>query len=797
MSQEAESKYFPKDWALGAIAKALPPSPYELKQQDYPERPFCSIGYWYRLNYYLAIEHSKWPLPFALTAKHEFSYQLLHDWWTAKYQDAAFSLAAIIDLSEIYPDILDAHSNEKCSSDARDLVSSHLRLRSYPSGDILEPLPKETSYSSDQPYHEQLRQLFKCEFGFLSCYIPLAEAERSFSFRDGVRKQAATVAYCQQLAWTLYNRALTDVLGIPPDLKEPHQDSIGTRTRLRNIEIHGPILEPCPWLPKTVDELQNLPLYLWDIQGARTVRVSNLETRPEYIAISHTWGRWSTGKSVKVNGVPWKVPQNTKFKVKQLAKMLHKLPGGLKYVWMDLLCIPQDRSEDGAREIARQAKIFQEARFAIAWLNDVESFEGLRRIIEWQALEMLVISGEQCQHSLASLRKTAWSAIYGKQSGLLLPRNGPLTFEFIQPNPWFTSLWTLQEVCLRPDMWLCAKDWSTLACNGSSPVPISGFVAVLETWRIQDLTRIQVLLEVDPQKQGHIALYELGVWLFTTGLSKLLDLDRAAILTLGDRRHCTERRAEAIMSALGVVNWYNSALSTCKSIDALGDYLEKDLVLGKYPLEFVNQLAKEIPRDFFAAFHRLNIDLEVGESIFSGPKQGTMIPFSRTHAFYPEISFFRQEKASSTTHESLLGWEVEQSGAVRIPTACIITSTTIAKQAMRTNDVLAACIIGPEGSEALSAPLPEHMRVDLDIGPEWVNLHDWIYQHRHDIYAIATGYRYNFNENGDPESKCLQGEGLILECIDGVLVKTFHYLFQDKALRIDITNIQTVNWIVA
>ena len=30
-------------------------------------------------------------------------------------------------------------------------------------------------------------------------------------------------------------------------------------------------------------------------------------------------------------------------------------------------------------------------------------------------------------------------------------------------NRWFSSLWTLQEICLRPDMRLCNKNWEVLA----------------------------------------------------------------------------------------------------------------------------------------------------------------------------------------------------------------------------------------------------------------------------------------------------------------------------------------------
>ena len=44
---------------------------------------------------------------------------------------------------------------------------------------------------------------------------------------------------------------------------------------------------------------------------------------------------------------------------------------------------------------------------------------------------------------------------------------------------WFSSLWTLQEICLRPDMWLCNAGFEFFAVdNGAVLVAFNALVAL-------------------------------------------------------------------------------------------------------------------------------------------------------------------------------------------------------------------------------------------------------------------------------------------------------------------------------
>src|SRR5262249_42712768 len=117
-----------------------------------------------------------------------------------------------------------------------------------------------------------------------------------------------------------------------------------------------------------------------------------------------------------------------------------------------------------------------------------------------------------------------------------------------KPNPWFTSLWTLQEVCLRPDMWLCNSKWEFLAIDENTPVALN------------DLVALCVGTSSVPDPTGRVAagVQELRRLIQMTGLESLLRLSELSIITMGNERHCKKRRAEAIMSAVGAVEWFSS-----------------------------------------------------------------------------------------------------------------------------------------------------------------------------------------------------------------------------------------------
>ncbi|KAM3440448.1 hypothetical protein MY4824_002162 [Beauveria thailandica] len=138
-----------------------------------------------------------------------------------------------------------------------------------------------------------------------------------------------------------------------------------------------------------------LPHYLWDVERSETRPVEDIYKstgkQPNYVAISHTWGRWKMkGQLEYLSGVPWAIPKNTKFDVRKLPQIL-KENFPQKYIWIDLLTIPQGSEEKERKdeEIRKQTSIFHNANVAVAWLNDVEHWDGLASTVRFLCFYLL------------------------------------------------------------------------------------------------------------------------------------------------------------------------------------------------------------------------------------------------------------------------------------------------------------------------------------------------------------------------------------------------------------------------
>ncbi|KAM3557792.1 hypothetical protein ARSEF4850_004911 [Beauveria asiatica] len=142
-------------------------------------------------------------------------------------------------------------------------------------------------------------------------------------------------------------------------------------------------------------EDSSLPHYLWDVERSETRPVEDIYKstgkRPNYVAISHTWGRWKMkGQLEHLSGVPWAIPKNTRFDVGKLPQIL-KENFPRKYIWIDLLTIPQGSEEKERKdeEIRKQTSIFHNANVAVAWLNDVEHWDGLASTVRFLCFYLL------------------------------------------------------------------------------------------------------------------------------------------------------------------------------------------------------------------------------------------------------------------------------------------------------------------------------------------------------------------------------------------------------------------------
>lgn len=197
---------------------------------------------------------------------------------------------------------------------------------------------------------------------------------------------------------------------------------------------------------------------------------------PRYNAISYTWGRFQlcdgdeliTGEQpsgLKVHGVDWDIPRvdPAHFTPEQLREILraamHVSQGyffvrtdrvavpetrdAVEFVWVDIACIDQRFNTTSMLEIGRQAQIFSRAECVYIWLSRT-STEILRQLWQeynamnkdlYKAYRQAYVPGS---HFKARLDE-AW--LHGAVE----------TIETLTHDPWFGSLWTLQEafICRR------------------------------------------------------------------------------------------------------------------------------------------------------------------------------------------------------------------------------------------------------------------------------------------------------------------------------------------------------------
>lgn len=596
-------------------------------------------------------------------------------------------------------------------------------------------------------YHLQLTKLWYAELNPLSRHN-----------LHTYRLSAIYLVSCHVLAQICYQSIETPM----SDLRE-----MDIRTLLKRRSLFP--REHCTWL-KQQPRQAGMPFYLWDVKNERTRTVKEIAEEsgrlPDYVAVSHTWGRWKKESEpwISLPGVPWQIPQNSKFKVQDLPAILQVLP--FEYVWLDLLTIPQQElnpsmAELQKTEIARQASIFRHAVVALAWLNDVKSWNGTQAALNWLCLGFLMklkLSGENGSPLDAdAVRQRAFEAANAPTE--FCETSGSNSYNR-QPNAWFTSLWTLQEICLRPDMIPCNEQWE--------PVTVSNHVAVSFIDMIALCCATSEILASIRVPKG---VQQLVLMLDEIEMMNLLNLSQAKILTLGNRRYCRKRRAEAIMSAIGVTDWFQSCTTESR---------ERELVLHRYPLPFVNETRVKLGACFFTSapspvseFYDI-LDRICGESMtYTGQLEpmGSLLPFGLSaHTLDLKLDV---ASASAASHPAVKSWIIEESGCVRISEAGIVTST------VSENLFGESCkIIGP---------LPEDRwrRIGTRNG---INLDDWVRSYKPEMrnFAVCTVYNSIFIS------------GIILKEVGpGVFIRVAMFsAFAPTGRTLMVPQSQQVNWLV-
>ena len=597
------------------------------------------------------------------------SWIMLRHWWLGTHQEPSLSKAARASL-------------EAAASSPVPMI--YLFGEAYPDAETYNHLRKSV-------YNSIMFDLFNREFN--PCHWEPHVREIPLATLRLTRFKAIQHATAQRLGYTSY----VILRGLKTNNSGPYVSSID---------------KPCPWLRRE-GKPKELPFFLWDVEQKRTVTVTELDTDPEeYCCVSHTWGRWRK-EAIPIEGVPWLVPQNAKFDVERLPEHLQQIQPRIRFIWIDLFCIPQDGSPKADDEINRQALIFQNASRCIAWINDARQWGGTIKAMDWLGISYLhattapgIYDTDTLLHSLHHEANTVSelfslqtdpAEIKARHSAGLLAASGPRSAlsdkvdTLMEPANWFSSLWTLQEAMLYPNITFVSRDWVPLNDRAGTPVPLDTFFTFIDTvenvWRngmpykvftegtIIRYSKYNSLLESDEHFQSAEHQYlkwpngprQLQDLCLVTRMENLLESPSPiSLLMVANVRQCTGSRAPAIMSALGVTDWYKS-----KPTKMAGD----DLVLKNYPLAFVKEAASKLGASFYESVTRRH-EIPEHHGMFNSLQRGSMMPFSATNGWYSRINAMPiQHRSNPQDHPAVKMWTIKQNGSVDIKQAGIVAST--------------------------------------------------------------------------------------------------------------------------
>ncbi|KAI1747587.1 hypothetical protein F4782DRAFT_418257 [Xylaria castorea] len=193
------------------------------------------------------------------------------------------------------------------------------------------------------------------------------------------------------------------------------------------------------------------------------------EKEPGYSILTYTWGRWSApgGPHIPVSGTTWAIPavDEAKFTVASFEEVIKKMGQTSDFAWIDVVCIDQENYDVKMDEIGRQVGIFANASQVYVWIWSLPTAQ----------LQHVYDDITRCSASLDNWKGTfrqlpllaTFSVMYDDSAPRNVSQEGDelthsripqatlssleASIKTLLGDPWFSSLWTLQEGLLRQD----------------------------------------------------------------------------------------------------------------------------------------------------------------------------------------------------------------------------------------------------------------------------------------------------------------------------------------------------------
>lgn len=222
-------------------------------------------------------------------------------------------------------------------------------------------------------------------------------------------------------------------------------------------------------LDSSVDTIRLMVLHpRQEGEDETVVRCSLIHTdflsKPEYEALSYTWGNRSPSKHISINGIEVSVRENLYSALYCLRLQKDRL------LWADAICIDQSNLEERRYQVGLMAFIYSRAYCVLIWLGPPGPLE------------------------VETVLEKSYGNWFDKQGWL-----------WLLGHPYWSRLWIIQEAALGIRLTVCCggacRDWDSFVCAARNFVTLSQNKSLLfnldakRTGRHWDTNRLETLLE--------------------------------------------------------------------------------------------------------------------------------------------------------------------------------------------------------------------------------------------------------------------------------------------------------------
>jgi hypothetical protein len=310
----------------------------------------------------------------------------------------------------------------------------------------------------------------------------------------------------------------------------------------------------------------------------------SLDSHPDYIALSYTWGNPKDTSPVLCDGKTTKITKNLRDALWQLREDRKRLTrkcyakNGLArplLVWIDAVCINQEDQKEKSVQVGLMANIYQEAYKVIVWLGpsdhssdsivdylnefgakaeachlelgyvpqrklwqDMASMTTDNQCLGQPYVSFVDVDGRIMEIPVMTLQELFHSVNSSPNQDYLLPVAGIKQFF---TRAWWGRIWVLQEVTLPKDVeFICgSKTLTRSRCNAVINASITLWLVLMTRSRVEPGSLTPYQLEIIRDKFHHRPSVMLNSWrIYRESRFPLAALLRATCVgTINPNRH--------------------------------------------------------------------------------------------------------------------------------------------------------------------------------------------------------------------------------------------------------------------